>query len=156
MFPLNITLHAGGPELLERVKPLWLEQRDFHAALVPEVWRAEMLVRSFERRCEQLLAKAVQGFCVILAARAGDCVGYVLCSLNNERRGEVDSFLVTATERGCGIGRALLTAAMQWLTEQQPTDIFVEVLASNGAALRLYEEFGFRSRTITMQHVAKK
>lgn len=152
--PSDVTLHSGGPELLDRVKPQWLEQRDFHAELTP-VWREEMLARSFERRCEQLLAKAVHGFHVILAQRAAVDVGYVLCSINGARRGEVDSFLVTAAERGQGLGRALLSASLQWLTAQQSADIVVEVLAGNDAALRLYEAFGFRSRTIMMHFVAK-
>lgn len=153
MLPLDITLHSGGSELLAQVKPLWLEQRAFHAELAHESWREEMRNRSFERRCEQLLAKAVHGFHVILAERANQAIGYVLCSLNSERRGEVDSFLVTAAERRQGIGRALLTAAMQWLAAQQPADIIVEVLNGNDGALQLYKGFGFRSRTITMHWV---
>ena len=115
-----------------------------------------MRARTFEPRCAYLLAKGVNGFHVILAKRAGVAIGYVLCSINSERRGEVDSLLVTATERGQGIGRALLTAAIQWLTAQQPSDILVEVLAGNDAAQRLYEAFGFRSRTITLHYVKDK
>jgi ribosomal protein S18 acetylase RimI-like enzyme len=152
MLPPDVTLLAGGPELLDRVKPLWLEQRDFHAELAP-VWREEMLSRTFEPRREQLLAKAVRGFHVILAECTAECVGYSISTINADNRGEVDSFLVTAAYRGHGIGHALLTMAMQWLKSQQPTDIIVEVLAGNDPALRLYKDFGFRSRTITMQHV---
>ena len=60
-----------------------------------------------------------------------------------ERRGE--------NFRRRGIGRAMVTRALAWLAVWRAEPIVVAVLAGNDEAARLYEQFGFKSRTIWLQ-----
>lgn len=54
------------------------------------------------------------------------------------------SFMVTANARGLGVGAALLTHALAWAREQGYAGMqFNAVVASNSAAIRLYERHGF-------------
>jgi GNAT superfamily N-acetyltransferase len=59
-------------------------------------------------------------------------------------RGEVESLVVAAAERGTGIGTALLTAARQELRRLGCTYWSVSVMEANSAAVRVYERAGFR------------
>jgi hypothetical protein len=55
----NLTLLQGGWELLDRVEPLWNQQRDFHFALAPQ-WKLGMTPKFADRRVA-LMAKGVMG-----------------------------------------------------------------------------------------------
>lgn len=55
------------------------------------------------------------------------------------------SFMVEASARGRGVGRALVRDMITWATKRGYTGIqFNAVVASNVAAIRLYESEGFR------------
>ena len=56
---------------------------------------------------------------------------------------EILNFAVESEWRHCGIGAALLTAALQWSQTFQATHAILEVRASNLAALRFYERHKF-------------
>ena len=56
---------------------------------------------------------------------------------------EILNFAVQADSRRCGIGAALLVAALQWAQTFRATHAILEVRASNLAALRFYERHKF-------------
>ncbi len=51
--------------------------------------------------------------------------------------------MVAADQRGRGIGRALLAAAVDWAREAGVTKLELHVFPWNEPAIRLYERFGF-------------
>ena len=57
---------------------------------------------------------------------------------------ELESIAVLSTERGRGIGRALLYAFIQWANAHQAVRLELEVRASNSGTIRLYEFFELR------------
>ncbi len=59
------------------------------------------------------------------------------------RVGEVESLAVRQTERGRGVGRALLGAVMEWCVAAGAREIELEVREGGVAARRLYESVGF-------------
>lgn len=71
-------------------------------------------------------------------------VGYVFC---REVAGESEilNLAVDPLLRRGGVGRTLLGAALAWLKERGARETFLEVRASNAAAIRLYEGAGFRA-----------
>ena len=151
-----MTLTAGGAELLEQVAPLWLELRSHHASLDP-VWRDGLLAATFETRKAGLLAKSEGGQLFVLLARSSDraanVIAYCVCTVTAAGDGEVDSLFVAASHRRRGIGDALMSRAMAWLAGRATQSLAVEVMACNADALRLYERYGFRPRTVRMLHV---
>jgi len=91
---------------------------------------------------------------VLLAVPGGrDPVGYCVSTVDAAGRGEIDSLFIDEQFRGRGLGRKMVSNAMAWLDEKHAKPIAVSVLAGNDAALRLYEKFGFQTRTILLQHV---
>lgn len=55
----------------------------------------------------------------------------------------VYSVAVDARARGRGLGTTLMTAAESWASRMRASDITLQVVGSNSAALRLYERLGF-------------
>jgi ribosomal protein S18 acetylase RimI-like enzyme len=154
--PPAASIVSGGAELLDRISPLWHELRRHHAELAPQ-WRAGLLATTFAGRKAELLAKSAGGgdMLVLLAAIGGaaDPVGYCVCTVTAPRDGEVDSLFVAPDHRGRGVGRVLMSAAMDWLRARSPGSIAVEVMACNAAAIRLYESYCFHARTVRMRHL---
>jgi len=58
--------------------------------------------------------------------------------------GTLHNIAVLPDYQGQGVGRRLLTAAIHWAEQQLLVSIFLEVRASNLAACKLYEKFGFQ------------
>ncbi|HEU4569946.1 MAG TPA: ribosomal protein S18-alanine N-acetyltransferase [Gemmatimonadales bacterium] len=58
---------------------------------------------------------------------------------------EVLNVAVAPAARRGGVGRALLTAALAWFAGRGAGETFLEVRASNQAAIALYEGAGFRA-----------
>ena len=56
---------------------------------------------------------------------------------------EILNFAVESNSRRCGIGAALLAAALQWAQTFQATQAILEVRAANLAALRFYANHKF-------------
>lgn len=138
------------PNGLDRISPLWHELREHHAGL-PTPWREEFLASNFEKRKAGLIAKSPGGLLVLLATTPDAVVGYCVCSIDVDRRGEIDSVFVTASHRRRGVGDQLMTHAMKWFAEREAKPVIVSILAGNDDAIRLYERFGFKPRTVTHQ-----
>lgn len=75
---------------------------------------------------------------------AGQVVGYAFC---REIAGESEllNLAVTPMLRRGGVGARLLTAALDWARDRGARETFLEVRASNRAAIALYEREGFRA-----------
>ncbi|HTK55504.1 MAG TPA: ribosomal protein S18-alanine N-acetyltransferase [Gemmatimonadales bacterium] len=74
----------------------------------------------------------------------GAVLGYVFC---REIAGESEllNLAVAEGERRGGVGRALLATALAWAEARGARETFLEVRASNTAAIALYEKAGFRA-----------
>ncbi len=78
-----------------------------------------------------------------VAPEFGDEVAGFLVARRLSSELEILNFDVESEWRHCGIGAALLTAALQWSQTFQATHAILEVRASNLAALRFYERHKF-------------
>ena len=154
--PEAVSLAAGGAELLDRIGPLWHELRAHHAALAP-MWRDGLLAATFEARKAELLGKSAGDghLLVVLAVDRDAVVGYCVCTVTAGGDGEVDSLFVAPAHRRRGVGRQLMSRAMDWLGMRSPQSIAVEVMACNEDALRLYRHYGFHARTVRMRLVQR-
>ena len=137
----DFSISIGGPELLPRVGPLWIQLRDHHAALAPR-W-AGSLARSFEERKVELIKKGVGGVCVVLASANGKDVGYCVSTMVAGGEGEIDSLYVVTDWRKHGVGKTLMEKTMEWFESKSIAAITVDVIEGNNAAKTFYEQFGF-------------
>lgn len=92
-------------------------------------WPEEILARSRER--------------ITVALENGEVAGYlVFSSILDE--GSVDDIAVSPKHRRRGIADALLANAVARARQDGLSVIYLEVRASNGPAIALYEKHGFR------------
>lgn len=87
------------------------------------------------------------GFCPAatwLAAGPEGCVGTVQGVVDEEGFGAIQNLGVLAEHRGRGIGRALLLKALHGFRAAGARRSFLEVTASNDAAIGMYRALGFR------------
>ncbi|MEM2147928.1 MAG: ribosomal protein S18-alanine N-acetyltransferase [Candidatus Bathyarchaeia archaeon] len=90
----------------------------------------------------------------IVAEENGEIVGYVMCrievGLSNFgfsgfiKKGHVVSIAVMPEHRRKGIGKALVTRAMEGMRLYNAKQCFLEVRLTNTPAISLYEKLGFK------------
>jgi ribosomal protein S18 acetylase RimI-like enzyme len=145
----EITLLTGGPELVDRIEPLWWQLRQHHADL-PTIWRATILDSSFDSRRTRLQVKAPQEILVVIASSGDNDVGYCVSSINNEV-GEVESIFVAEAHRRHGVGHSMMLRTMDWFNEKTVNTIVVDILDGNDAAQAFYAAYGFHRRAVRLQ-----
>lgn len=79
---------------------------------------------------------------LFVAAARGRVVGYAVCWAVLDQA-ELGNIAVAAPYRRRGVATRLLTAVLARQRERGVREVFLEVRASNRAAQRLYERFGF-------------
>ena len=111
--------------------------------------------------CRDLMAAITgrQGFSPTgtwLVANKDCCVGTVQGLLDDNGFGGIQNLGVVANCRGAGIGRALLLKALEGFEATGVKRAFLEVTASNTAAVRMYRWLGFRSYKTIYREVEVK
>ena len=88
---------------------------------------------------------------VLVAVREGAVLGYVYAGLEprdwmalRDAAGVVHDVVVEPAERGSGVGRRLMEAAMAWLGEHGAPRVVLWTAERNEAAQRLFTSLGFR------------
>ena len=82
----------------------------------------------------------VRGF--VLDDKAGELTGYAFCSAVADE-GEILNLAVAPERRRRGLGKRLLAACLEWLSERGVAKVYLEVRRSNEAAIAMYAEEGF-------------
>ena len=95
---------------------------------------------SYSMICDSLSNNAVSAFA---AVSCSSILAYVFTSQVADE-GEILNIAVVPDARRRGIGKALLSFAIDHLKSQSCGSIFLEVRESNIAAIKLYANFGFR------------
>lgn len=90
-----------------------------------------------------------------LAERDGKAVGFVSAgpAREEEGTGEIYAIYVRPQAWGTGSGRALMDAAVSWLSERW-NEAVLWVAEENPRARRFYERYGWMSETTRMEEVA--
>jgi ribosomal-protein-alanine N-acetyltransferase len=105
-----------------------------HAASFDDAWSTPMLRR--------ILAMPGAGGIVARDGAGEEVVGFALSRIAGGEC-EILSLAVDPSFRRRGVGRALLSAAIDWATVAQARAVFLEVAEDNEAARQLYAAHGF-------------
>lgn len=136
--------------MLDRVGPLWEELNAFHVG-IGKAFSGDLSERTFEIRKNNLI-KVVIKMHVAIASDETD-VGYCVCTINDEGKGEIDSIYVKKEHRSKGLGRRMAEAALQWLSDNNVQKKTVVVLEGNSDALEFYQSLGFLPRNIELEYM---
>ena len=90
------------------------------------------------------VAEVVSGATKADAAKPESIAGFITARVTADEI-EILNLGVAPDARRRGIATTLLKAAMAWGTENQARKAFLEVRASNSAAIQFYERAGFRT-----------
>lgn len=140
---------------MEALARLWFEADELHARLSPGFFRCPDLGHSHKRAEDTLRDAEESGHEVILVATSDGLVcgachlqiydtpsGHTMVS---ERRGHVETLVVSETHRRRGCGRALMEGATGWARERGATQLLLTVWAGNEDAERFYAALGYRT-----------
>lgn len=157
----GIRIVAAGRERLPEVEPLFASLNEHHRSLDPGIAGVPMraTAEAWARRRARYEAWLREPGAFLLLALDGDApVGYAVARERGpsegwataERCGELESLAVLPSHRGRGIGGGLLDAVHARLRAEGIRELYIEVLATNEAAERLYARSGLTRWTVTM------
>ncbi|QJE74379.1 GNAT family N-acetyltransferase [Aerophototrophica crusticola] len=121
------TLGPAGAELLAAI-----HAEAFDPAVSGDAWEAKAFT--------ELLS--LPGTAALLAGRDGDPLGFVLLRTAADEA-EILTLATRPAARRRGVARGLLSAAARTAQAAGAATLFLEVAATNAAALALYAGFGF-------------
>jgi dTDP-4-amino-4,6-dideoxy-D-galactose acyltransferase len=107
-------------------------------------------------RCDALYETWIEKSCggwaaaVLVADLDGTVGGYVTCELPVPAAGRIGLFAVAGTERGRGVGTALVASALAWLGARGVETVTVTTQGRNLAAQQLYQTAGFRTERLRL------
>ena len=107
------------------------------------------MATTFAERRAKLISKAQQGMYVLLTVNSGKDVGYCVSTIGGNI-GEIDSIFILPAFRRAGAGRALMSRAIEWFTNEAVKTVVVELMPGNHAAETFYAQFGFHPRTLRL------
>lgn len=158
---IRVTLEGGVQCETKFASPKGVEVRTFCASDVPAL---QTLARASHRetrffvdsrfprnRAEDLYAAWIQLECdgraatvLVAVSDTNFPLGYVSCHFDDRRRrGELGLVGVAREARGRGVGKALVSAAVHWLSGKGSSKVAVVTQGNNIAAQRLYQRCGF-------------
>jgi len=92
-----------------------------------------------------------------VAEYENEVVGYIMCRIERGisgfgrlpvKKGHIVSVAVLGTLREKGIGKALISAAMEGMSDYGASEFFLEVRKTNEAAVTVYEKLGYSVRRV--------
>ena len=116
---MDFSIRQGSRDEVDRLEPLWRSLREHHVGL-PDMQPVRSLQASWKHRRSQYLDWLQKDeYTLLVAARGDELIGYVVVSLGagaatwdiGDRTAELETLSVLASERGTGVGRALVEAA---------------------------------------------
>ena len=147
---MDVVIRDATAEDAGVITDLITEMAEYHAEALPQVLRVPPEKTATLQVVAGQLADPLMR--LFLAERAGEVVGVVHVTVREvppsdmlvpRRYLMVESLGVHSTERGAGIGRALMEKAEEWAREQGLSEVQLNVWEFNEPALRLYEKLGY-------------
>jgi ribosomal protein S18 acetylase RimI-like enzyme len=145
---------------LDQLEPLWCTLRLHHAAVAPGFGPPRERADSWGRRREEYERWLEEpGAFALVAERSNELLGYAMVHTRrgsptwplSEPAAELETLSVLPSERGQGIGSALLDAVQAELTANGIAALSLLVVAGNDEARRFYERHGFGTAAIWMR-----
>lgn len=101
---------------------------------------------------ETWITKSCEGYAtaVLVAKENRNAVGFVSCHLDQNHSGHIGLVGVSSHMQGIGLGKILVSAALEWFFSHNASEIHVTTQGRNVPAQRLYQRLGFVTDTVDL------
>ncbi len=129
---------------------MWAMMAEAHRAFDSEFWHwADDAEEAWKKRFVELIDQPEM---VLLVAEQadGDAVGFLVATAESShpvfarQRAEIWDLVVLPDHRSKGLGKQLMEAAFEALTQRGAEDVVLHAARNNPAAVKLYKKLGLR------------
>lgn len=135
------------------IRELWTELNAYHRDRAG-VFQGMYTRSSFDARNEYFETLAATGLLRLILAfdrEDGRYIGYLVCSLSDEKTGEIESVFVREQYRAAGVGSTLVASALAWFDDHGSVRNRVSVADGNEDAFAFYRKFNFYRRLTVLE-----
>ena len=119
-------------------------------------WRPDLFLSVDEVISQEEFEKRIQANEIFVARIEDEIVGYITINIKeknnpimrNRKQLQIEAICVDEKNRGKGIGIQLLKYVKQYGKKNNCTDMYLTVNEENASAIKMYEEFGFKVKSI--------
>lgn len=148
---MQITIEIPKIKDFKKVNKLAKQVHELHVN-----WRPDLFLSVDEVINKEDFEKMVQDKEIFVARVEDEIVGYITINIkekNNHsmryrKQLQIEAICVDEKSRGKGIGTELLKYVRKFGKENNCTDLYLTVNKENKNALKVYEEFGFKVKSI--------
>ena len=148
---MQTTIEIPKIEDFEKVNVLAKQVHELHVN-----WRPDLFLSVDEVISKENFEKMIQAKEIFVAKKQDEIVGYITINIKEKnnpsmryrKQLQIEAICVDEKTRGKGIGTQLLKYVKQYGKENDCTDIYLTVNEENESAIKMYEEFGFKVKSI--------
>ena len=148
---MQITIEIPQIEDFSKVNELAKQVHELHVN-----WRPDLFFSVDEVISKEDFEKMVQDKEIFVARVEDEIVGYITINIKEKnnpsmryrKQLQIEAICVDEKNRGKGIGTELLEYARKFGKENNCTDLYLTVNKENEKAIKIYEKFGFKVKSI--------
>lgn len=148
---MQITIEIPKIEDFEKVNVLAKQVHELHVN-----WRPDLFLSVDEVISKEYFEEMIQTRQIFVAKMQDEIVGYVTFNIKEKnnpsmryrRQLQIEAICVDEKNRRKGIGTELLNHIKEFGKENNCTDLYLTVNKENENAIKVYEEFGFKVKSI--------
>lgn len=148
---MSITIEIPKMKDFNRVNKLAKQVHELHVN-----WRPDLFLSVDEVISKECFEKMIQNKEIFVAKIQDEIIGYITFNIKEKnnpsmryrKQLQIEAICVDEKTRGKGIGTQLLKHVKQYGKENNCTDIYLTVNEENVSAIKMYEEFGFKVKSI--------
>lgn len=148
---MQITIEIPKIKDFKKVNELAKQVHELHVN-----WRPDLFLSVDEVISKECFEEMIQVKQIFVAKIQDEIVGYIIFNIKEKnnpsmryrKQLQIEAICVDEKSRGKGIGTKLLKYAKKFGKENNCTDIYLTVNEENENAIKVYEEFGFKVKSI--------
>ena len=148
---MQTTMEIPKIEDFNRVNELAKQVHELHVN-----WRPDLFLSVDEAISKEDFEKMIQAKEIFVAKIENEIIGYITINIKEKinhsmryrKQLQIEAICVDRKTRGKGIGTELLKYVKKFGKENNCTDLYLTVNKENENAIKIYEEFGFKVKSI--------
>ena len=152
----GILFIATDSDSINDIAPLWGKMKQHHVER-STAFKSAMASMTWEERRDDMRNKARGGRLRVDLAYDGDnVIGYCICTISKEEKGEIDSLYVEEDYRRKGAGTELVKRSEKWFDLSGIKERKVVIADGNEEAIPFYSKLGYYKRATVMQYIEEE